>query len=135
MQEYDYRISDEAVNNVSRQIDRLENRQLLKLKKYVDHIEQADKEERFAVARKYFDATILPALQDFADITCSLLLIDECDNQCAILATIRNKEGFDISESCKVMRGLLTMANCISIGLEDGEPALVLVFDFGNLMA
>lgn len=132
---YDYRIPDEDIYDVTVRIDRLENRQLLKLKKSVEDIEQADESERLACAKNYFDATILPALKEFAEITSSLLIINDCDNRCAIVATIQNENGFEVTESCRVIRSLLVMANCIAVGSEEGEPALSLTFDFETFIA
>ncbi len=127
---YDYRVSENEINNITKQLDRLENRQLLKLKKSIDDIEQADESERLTSAKNYFDAAILPALKEFAKMTSSLLLVKECDNRYSIVVTIQNEHGFDITESCRVMKSLFVIADCIAIGSEYEEPALSLIFDF-----
>lgn len=131
---YDYRISDDEVNDVTRQLDRLENRQLLKLKRSIDDIEQADENKRLSTAKGFFDTTILPVLIGFAEVTSSLLLVNECDDHRSIIVTIQNKDGFEITGACHVMKGLLVMASSICVSLEKDDPTLSLLFDLDTFI-
>ena len=66
----------------------------------------------------WFTVAILPVLQDFAESTASILEI-ETQSQTHITATIKNGNGLEITENCKIMRSLLILADHISIALED----------------
>lgn len=132
---YDFRIPIEDMNQITKQIDSMKDREIVKLKEPIEGIKQSSESNRLESARSFFDTTIQPALIDFAEMTSSLLMIQECDNQNVIITTIVNNGGVDITESCKAMRGILVMANCISLGSEDEEPALSLIFNLIDLIS
>ena len=64
-------------------------------------------------------------------MTASVLVIADQDRP-IVNAVIRNSEGLDITGSCKCMKMALNLADHIYIGMEDGQPALSLVFDCQN---
>ncbi len=134
MQTYDFRISDEAVNNASKQIDRLSNRDLLKLSEAAEELQHEQEEERITKAKEYFNNVILPSLKDFAEMTSSILDIEERDENMSIQAIFRNEMGFDITESCRLMRVSLMLANHIGIMTEGKFTTLSLVYDYKEML-
>lgn len=76
-----------------------------------------------------FDRCILPLLQEFAEMTSSLLNVKYLEERHIIVASFSNALGFDITESCTTIKGLLIMADHIGINIEDRESNLVLIFN------
>lgn len=132
MRVYDYRISDEAVENISATINKLSNKDLLKLSESVEGIQQTQ-EDRLAKAKEYFDRAILPGLCDFAEMTNSVLYVEEYDERMSVQAVFKNPLGFDITESCRVMRSLIFLSNYIGIMTEDGDTELSLVYEYKEM--
>lgn len=64
----------------------------------------------------------------------SVLTVEEHDERMSIQISFRCDAGFDITESCRLMRSLLLMAGCIGITSEDGESVLSLAYDYGDLL-
>lgn len=76
--------------------------------------------------KDYFYHAILPILQDFAEITSSLLIVEEHNQTIEVI--FKNSYGFDLTESCKYMRSIFVIANHISISIEDEEVNLSFIF-------
>lgn len=125
---YDYREQIDSTNRIIEQLGELKQNQLLELNKEVDNITQVSRAERLEHAKKYFQMVMLPVLQDFAEMTSSLLVINEPSKNGLYIASIHNHEGFEITESCRMMRSLLVLADCIAVENE-GDAVLTLVFD------
>lgn len=134
MQEYDYRISDEAVNKASNTIDKLSKQDLVKLSWTADELRQKQEKLRLAKAKEYFQAAILPGLKDFAEMSGSVLYMEEYDERMSVQAIFKNELGFDITENCRLMRSLLFMANSIGIMTEGDQTTLSLVYKYTELM-
>lgn len=134
MQEYDYRVSDEALDKVSIMIDKLPNKTLVKLSEKAEELQQRQDEERLSKAKEYFQAAILPGLKDFAEMSSSILYIEEHDEKLTMQAIFKNELGFDITESCRLMRSLLFMSNFIGIMTEGKETILSLVYEYKELI-
>jgi len=133
MATYDYRIDTNRLNEADSRIDRLSKNQLIRLSEIAEDIQQSDEKKRLDSALIYFDNAILPTMKEFAEISGSLLEIEKSDNMQTIIATFRCPYGFDITESCRFMRGWLIIANHIGISTENGEPNLSLIFDCNEL--
>ena len=118
MQEYDFRITDEVVDKASITIDQLSNKNLVELSEKAEELQQRQDEERLSKAKEYFQAAILPGLKDFAEMSSSILYIEEHDEKLTMQAIFKNELGFDITESCRLMRSLLFMSNFIGIMTE-----------------
>ena len=73
-------------------------------------------------------SALLPSLKDFAELTGSLLTVEESKQYC-VVAELTNRQGFDITESSKIIRAIFTLANHIGIGSKDGETCISLIFD------
>lgn len=132
MKEYDYRVPDGVVEKVSTAIDKLSNRDLLKLLGTIEQFQQT-REERFTKTKEYFESAILPGLCDFAEMTSSVLRVEECDKKMSTQVIFKNPLGFDITESHRIIRSLLLLANYISIGTEDGDAILSLVYEYKEI--
>lgn len=134
MQEYDYRISHEAVNEAGAKIDRLSNRQLVKLSETAEELQQTEEKEHLIKAKEYFDKAILPGLQDFAEMSGAVLSIEEHDEKMAMQANLKCDMGFDITESCRLMRSLLLLANFIGIMKEGENILLSLIYEYKEML-
>lgn len=89
MQTYDYRIDHKAVNEAEAKIFNLPTEQLLKLSKTAGELQQTQEKERLEKAKDYFNKAILPGLKDFAEISCSVLCIQDHGEQETIIANIK----------------------------------------------
>ncbi len=134
MQEYDYRIAQEAVDEAETEFERLSSRQRVKLYKVAEELQQTQKKERMEKAKDYFNKAILPGLKDFAETSDAFLCIQERDEQETVQALFKSKMGFDIRESCRLTRNLLLMANFIGIMTEEENTILSLVYDYKELL-
>lgn len=134
MQEFDFRVSNELVENANATIDRLSSRELIKLSKVAENIYQTQKQDQIKKAKEYFDVAILPLLKDFAEMSGSLLYIEERDEKGSIQAIFKNSAGFDITESCKLMRNAIFVSNAIGIMSEENESVLSLVYDYNEMI-
>ena len=132
MSEYDYRVKPKDVSGIGMQFDTLSRRQLLQLAEAME-IKQSEEEKRLMSVKTYFNNAILPILQEFGEMTYSLLVVEENDKEQIIVVSLRNQYGFDITESCRYMRGLFVIANHISINVEAGEVVLSLFFDYEEM--
>lgn len=129
METYDYRITIDRLNQADSQIESLSKQQLLRLSETAKAIKQSDENRQIDTATTYFHNAILPAMKEFAEMCSCLLIIEKNDNMQTIIATFQCSCGFDITESCRLMRGWLAVSNHIGISIEDGEPTLSLTFD------
>lgn len=129
MSEFDYRVRAKDLNSIGIQFDTLSEKQLLELSKVVEGMKQLEKEDCLINAKVYFNSAILPVLQEFGEMTYSLLVVEENDKEQVIVASLRNQYGFDITESCRYMRSLFGIANHISINVEADEVVMSLFFD------
>lgn len=133
MSEYDYRVKPEDLNSIGMKFDTLSKKQLLQLSELVADMKQSGEEEDLIDAKTYFNNAILPVLQEFGEMTYSLLVVEENDKEQIIVVSLKNQYGFDITESCRYMRGLFVVANHISINVEAGEVVMSLYFDYGEM--
>ena len=79
-------------------------------------------------SRSWFNAALLPVLRDFAEMTASVLEISS-DDAPIFTAVLKNRTGWDITESCRMMRMAFHMADYIRISAETDTVVLTLVFD------
>ena len=56
-------------------------------------------------------------------------LKEQSAKQYCVVAELTNRQGFDITESSKIIRAIFTLANHIGIGSKDGETCISLIFD------
>ncbi|MCI8661376.1 MAG: hypothetical protein HFG54_14230 [Lachnospiraceae bacterium] len=133
MQRYDFRISDEAVNQITERIDKLSDQDLLELSGVVEKIEQTKESKRITKAKEYFDKAIAPGLIEFAKLSGSVLTIEDHDKKMSMQAIFKNELGFDITDGCRLMRFRLILSNHIGIMTEGKETTLSLVYDFKEM--
>lgn len=126
---YDYRIKAEELNRIAIDFDNLSGKQQLEVAEAIKNIKQEKEQE----AKICFNSAILPILKDFAELTSSLLTIEENNKNQTVIATLKNSCSLDITENCRCMRGLLIIANYINITVEDEGIILSLIFDYEKL--
>ena len=129
MKEYDYRVKAEELSEISMEFDNLSGKQQLEVAKAINNIKQEQEQE----AKAYFDNAILPVLQDFAELTSSLLVIEESNRSSTVTAILKNSCSLDITESCRCMRGIFVIASYINMAVEDEGIVLSLLFDYEKL--
>ena len=126
MERYDYRNNLEMAGEVSAEIDKLDTKQLVTVHQAIQTIRadtEADEKERY---KNWFRAAILPVLKQFSELTSSCLEIEYRE---FIDVKLRNGFGLDVTESCRGMHMALLVASHISIGKEQDEVVLGLIYD------
>lgn len=123
MDTYDYRQDTDSINETQAKIDLLSEKEAKQVSEFISSL----KEQSTALIER-FTSALLPSLKDFAELTGSLLTIEESKHYC-IVAELTNRQGFDITESCRIIRAIFTLANHIGIGSKDGETCISLIFD------
>ena len=126
---YDYRVKADELTKISMEFDNLSGREQLKVAEAIKNMKQEQEQD----AKVYFDNAILPVLQDFANLTSSLLLTEENNEKQTITATLKNSCSLDITESCRCMRGIFVIASYINMAVEDEGIVLSLLFDYEKL--
>lgn len=130
---YDFRIPEKAADKAGVMTDRLPDNISAELSATAGELQQKQ-EEHLSKAKKYFQAAVLPGLKDFAEMSGSILYINEHDETMSMQAVFKNVSGFDITESCRLMRSLMLLSNHIGIMTEDSETTLSLVYDYKELI-
>ena len=74
---YDYRIKGNELEDLAIQLDNLSEKQLRKIAKIVETMKESEEDTYSDNTKDYFYHAILPILQDFAEITSSLLIVEE----------------------------------------------------------
>lgn len=64
----------------------------------------------------WFNEAIFPILQDFAELSSSILENEQIGESC-IISTIINQHGLDITNTCKMMKYVLTFASHIGMDM------------------
>jgi hypothetical protein len=100
----------------------------------IQRIKQDTETEETIKQMEWFDNAILPILKTYAERTSSILDIER-DRETLIQATLRNPVGLDISSESHCLYMAIMSAVHILVDNEDGDPVLVLTFDylFGGL--
>lgn len=128
MNTYDYRNSNEHIDELSRVMDHLSDREAEQALTSIEAARQARLAASKGAFESWFDAAILPILKDYSELTASLLEVEKVAVT-HIVVTIRNKYGFDITENCKEMRLALSFAVHIAFNVSEGEAAITLIYD------
>lgn len=123
METYDYRQDTDSINETQAKIDLLSEKEAKQVSEFISSL----KEQSTALLER-FTSALLPSLKNFAEITGSLLTVDENKHSC-IIAELTNSHGFDITESCRIIRAIFTLANQIGIDSTDGETRISFIFD------
>lgn len=127
METYDFR--DGSLYGVPEAVDQLSQKEMLRLKDMLETIKGDSEMERAEGGMEWLRNAIVPVLKDFAEMTSSLLCIEELDGRSAMVVTVRNGNGMDVTESCKCMKALMVLASHIGINAPDGTAELTMVFD------
>ena len=116
MERYDYRNNADVAGEVGAEIDKLETRQLVKIRKAIQDTRDTAEAGRKQLYEIWFRNAILPALKEFSELTSSCLEIDYITG--LIQVAIRNAYGLDITESCHGLHMALVTAAYITINHE-----------------
>ena len=127
---YDYTNEESRVNELSVMLDTLTQEEA---QAALTAIAAARNNEERVQAQKrldWFNSSLLPILQEFAELNGARLEIDNTEN--TIEATISNKEGFYVADSNRFFRAVLSAANVLSVSCQDGQAVLALTFDLNG---
>ncbi|MBS6952117.1 MAG: hypothetical protein KH230_02675 [Enterocloster asparagiformis] len=127
METYDYSEHGPG-NDISAELDAMSPKELQAVAQAIRDIRRSSAHARQDSSRAWFNAAILPALRDFAEMTASVLEITDSDRP-IVCAVLRNAEGLDITNSCKCMKMALNLADYIHMAADEGGVALSLTFD------
>lgn len=128
MDTYDYRQDTDSINETQAKIDLLSEKEAKQVSEFISSLKEQSAKEQSTALLERFTSALLPSLKDFAELTGSLLTVEESKQYC-IVAELTNRQGFDITESSKIIRAIFTLANHIGIGSKDGETCISLIFD------
>ncbi len=127
MKRYDY--STEADDlDITAELDIMTVKERKAAAQAIRRIRQNGCAVRIDRSRSWFNAALLPVLRDFAEMTASVLEISS-DDAPIFTAVLKNRTGWDITESCRMMRMAFHMADYIRISAETDTVVLTLVFD------
>lgn len=128
MQTYDYRENTGPINEVASKIDMLSEKQAKQVSEFIDKVKEFTGQEQISQSIEWTSAIILPILRSFAEITSSLLIVE--NNDTPIIETkFINDSRIDITENYRFIKIILNLASHISIESQNGETIFTLVFD------
>ncbi len=128
MDTYDYQNRIDEVDRLSQVIDSLSQKEAEAALKSIQETKELALNQKQEKYFQWFDIAVLPILQDFAEMTSSILTIEK-DGITHITATLSNPCGLNITESCRYVKALLILTDDIGIDSVDGKATLTLVFD------
>lgn len=128
MDKYDYRQETDSINETEIKMGSLSEKEAKQVLGFIHTLKERSAKEQTATLLERFNSALLPSLKDFAEITGSLLTIEENKHSC-IIAELTNSQGFDITESCRIIRAIFALANQIGIESTDGETRISFIFD------
>lgn len=128
MDKYDYRQETDSINEAETEIDSLSENEAKQVLEFINTLKEHSAKEQTATLLERFNSALLPSLKDFAEITGSLLTVEESKHSC-IVAELTNNQGFDITESCRIIRAIFTLANQVGILSKDGQTCISFIFD------
>lgn len=128
METYDYRQDTDSINETQAKIDLLSEKEAKQVSEFISSLKEQSAKEQSTALLERFTSALLPSLKNFAEITGSLLTVDENKHSC-IIAELTNSHGFDITESCRIIRAIFTLANQIGIDSTDGKTRISFIFD------
>lgn len=79
--------------------------------------------------KSWFDTAIVPVLRDCASLNCAELEFDDRDRNTKV-AILTNRDGFELTESCKPMVMLFFLADSISIRADHEKETVSLFLNF-----
>lgn len=133
MKRYDY--STEADDlDIAAELDIMTVKERKAAAQAIRRIRQNGCAVRIDRSRSWFNAALLPVLRDFAEMTASVLEISS-DDASIVTAILKNRAGWDITESCRMMRMAFNLADYIRINAEGDTMVLTLVFDCEKYVA
>lgn len=122
-----YQDTANHIDEMGEKIDSLSNKEAKQVSEFIDTIKEKAEQERISQSLAWFQSAILPPIQAFAEMTYSRLSIET--NEATVIATLENRQGLDIAESCRVIRTLITFSNHIGINATEDAVSLTLIFD------
>ena len=114
MKTYDYRQDTDSINETQAKIDLLSEKEAKQVSEFISSLKEQSAKEQSTALLERFTSALLPSLKDFAELTGSLLTVEESKQYC-VVAELTNRQGFDITESSKIIRAIFTLANHIAV--------------------
>lgn len=128
MERYDFRDCVEGRDEIALKMDSLNNQEWQSVREEMDTLIENEKEKTMARKRAQFETVFLPILITFAENMSALLEVDQRDDG-IVRVTLRNRYGFEITESERLVKLMLMSAVLMTIEQESGEIVIRLVFD------
>jgi hypothetical protein len=128
IERYDYTDHENISDNVLYEVDKMDNKQRRKLHEAIKNIKEETEAETATRHMEWFDKTILPTLQIYAEQTSSILDVLR-DKKEIIQATLRNSSGLSFSYDCRCLYMAVIMASYVAVDVEDNDPVLILTYD------
>lgn len=129
MEIYDYREQKDYFEKASLKLDSFNNRQMKIASEAIDRVAIETEQTSQEFWLNWFDNAILPVLQDFAEMTTSLLEIEK--NDYLITATLSNQNSIDFTSNCMARLALFSAAH-IEIDKSCDGISLCLSFDYNK---
>jgi len=126
---YDFTVNEEIAGSVPEELDRLTNKQILAVHGAIQTIKQESVDEAITRHMEWFENGILPVLKQFAEQTASILDVER-EQKGLIQAALRNSCGLEISGNSLCLLMAIMAAAYINIDVEDGDPVLILTYDY-----
>ena len=127
MESYDFTKETDYINEVQTKIDKLSKAESKHVSDFIDSLKEKTIQEQTSKMLSWFSIAILPCIREYAEMTSSNLIVES--NDTVMIATLENQYGFDITESCKMMKAIICLANHIGIDIKEGNASLSLIFD------
>ena len=128
MDTYDYRQDTDSINETQAKIDLLSEKEAKQVSEFISSLKEQSAKEQSTALLERFTSALLPSLKDFAELTGSLLTVEESKQYC-VVAELTNRQGFDITESSKIIRAIFTLAIQKAFLSKCGETCISLIFD------
>lgn len=129
MHTYNFKNCNDYLEELSIILDNLSQNEAQAAIKAIEETKKNNLAIKLENYAEWFDSAILPILQDFSEMTSSVLEVEKL-GKTHIVTTIKNEQGLDITENCKLMKYALVFANYIGIDINNGMMKLLLIFDW-----
>ncbi|MBE7723655.1 MAG: hypothetical protein E7244_04210 [Enterocloster citroniae] len=126
MESYDFTKETDYINEVQNKIDTLSTAEAKQVAEYINSIKEKTAQEQTSKLLALLHNAILPCIREYAEMTNSRLTIES--NNAILIVTLENPCGFDITESCKAMKSIISFSSHIGIDIKEGNASLALIF-------
>lgn len=91
MDTYDYRQDTDSINETQAKIDLLSEKEAKQVSEFISSLKEQSAKEQSTALLERFTSALLPSLKDFAELTGSLLTVEESKQYC-VVAELTNRQ-------------------------------------------